>query len=467
VTISRPGRVGLAALVSIIVAGALAPAIADAKTEELTFFSDPIVARPYTHENVTVTLEPEQGQAPDRPGYVTQFLEQVLVDRKDPKARPIPVNKVMVHHFLYRAPDRVQNGPVGCWGRGGFFGGRGEEHPTGISRRNTFPGKESPYGIHNITADGRAPTWYLNAMVMNHFNEPKRLYVKTTIRYVTGEKRIPVIPYTLGDCRHLAKAMSYDVPGGGKPGSTFTTRSDTTFPADWSGRIVLAHSHHHGGAKFQSLRSKTCDRPLLRARAYHGTPDHVYNTLRPILHEPGPIANDTFVSREGIPIGKGETLTRAAHHDNQYPHVAAMGFWAVWLVEDDSVGQCDPLPKDIRTVSRPKRFARKPPFWRGQVPQNVAPPKSPLQRYAGGALLVGDGVYTPARVEARVGQPITWNFNGSEPHSVTVANGPRGFSSIYWGQQRGSFTYTPDTPGTYKLYCYVHPLTMSSTLVVR
>ena len=53
-------------------------------------------------------------QAPNVPGYVLGFQEQVLVDSKDPNAKPLPVDKMMVHHFLYftsgpggRRPGRV------------------------------------------------------------------------------------------------------------------------------------------------------------------------------------------------------------------------------------------------------------------------------------------------------------------------------------------------------------------------
>lgn len=168
-----------------------------------------------------------------------------------------------------------------------------------------------------------------------------------------------------------------------------------------------------------------------------------------------------------MPISAGEVLTKAALHDNQYPHVASMGFWVLWVVKDDSVRPCDPLPGDIRSVSRPARYDRTPPFWRGQVPVYNRP-RGPMERYAGGIVPVGDRFYRPGRLETEVGERITWSFDGSqEPHSVTVANGPRGFSSNYLGSRTGTFSYTPEVRGTYQLYCYVHPVSMSQTLVVR
>jgi plastocyanin len=50
---------------------------------------------------------------------------------------------------------------------------------------------------------------------------------------------------------------------------------------------------------------------------------------------------------------------------------------------------------------------------------------------------------------------------------VSVANGPRGFSSNYLGVTRGSYSFTPTVPGTYKLTCLIHPTTMSQTVKVK
>jgi len=70
-------------------------------------------------------------------------------------------------------------------------------------------------------------------------------------------------------------------------------------------------------------------------------------------------------------------------------------------------------------------------------------------------------------VLARVGKPLTWEFAGALPHTVTVANGPLGFSSIYSGKVKGTYTFTPRRRGTYRLTCLVHPTTMGQTVVVK
>ena len=83
------------------------------------------------HKSTTVQLKPDGKQAPAEPGYVLGFQEQALVDSKDPDAKPLPVAKMMVHHFLYFAGGRATGAQTGgCLG-GAFIGGRGEEHPSG------------------------------------------------------------------------------------------------------------------------------------------------------------------------------------------------------------------------------------------------------------------------------------------------------------------------------------------------
>ena len=48
---------------------------------------------------------------------------------------------------------------------------------------------------------------------------------------------------------------------------------------------------------------------------------------------------------------------------------------------------------------------------------------------------------------------------------MTVASGPRGFSSAHL--DRGASTPSGSrTPGTYKLFCGLHPVTMTQTIKV-
>src|SRR5262245_66561548 len=103
----------------------LAPA-ASAKERLLTLYSPKINSLPYVHDTHQVNLRPDGREAPAQPGYITGWKEMVLVDSKRPDAKPLPLAKMMVHHFLYFAPGRDDEAPGSCWRGAGFIGGRGE-----------------------------------------------------------------------------------------------------------------------------------------------------------------------------------------------------------------------------------------------------------------------------------------------------------------------------------------------------
>jgi plastocyanin len=452
----------LTAALAVAVVGLVAAPAAGAKERLLTLYSPKIDSLPYVHDTHDVTLDADGVGAPKEPGYILGFAEMALVDSKDPKAKPLPIAKMMVHHFLYFAPGRVDQGAGSCWPGVGFIGGRGEEHPLGRPQLSFGKRSRDVYGINNRTAEGTAPNWRLTAMVMNHYKRPKSFYVRTKVWYTT-EKRKSIMPIVIGDCAQLANGMSYDVPGGGKKGSNFVDSSDWTAP--FNGRLLVASSHQHGGGKYQTLDSRTCQRRLFKAPVYHGLPQHPYNAIRPILHEPGPIGTGAYATAKGIPVAEGEVLRRTAVHDNHNLHVASMGFWATWFIEDDSVKKCGKLPNDIVEINKPKRYDKTPDH-ELVVPQ-LAKPKGAMSAFDGSPLQIGDDFFRPGRITAKAGETVTWSFDGDRPHSVTVANGPRGFSSVYWGETDGTYSVTPKVKGTYKLVCLVHPTTMAQTLVVK
>jgi hypothetical protein len=436
----------------------LAPQTAAADEKELTLYSPPIQTLPYVHDTHTVQLRANGVEAPAKPGYVTGIKEEVLVDSKDPNAKPLSNAQMMIHHLLYFAYGRAGDSQGSCWAGAGFIAGRGEEHPDG--NFDFVPAEQrAKYGIVNQLQNGDAPNWTLIAMVMNHVKKPKTVYVRTKL-YYTEDYRTPVYPTVVG-CR--GNGMAYDIPGGGPKGSNLVDTSTWTVP--YSGRILMASSHQHGGGKRHTLASDTCNRGLFNAPVYYGTPDHIYNTIRPILHEPGPIATGTFGSRQGVPIHQGEVLRRRAVHDDHSLHVAAMGFWVLQIVRDDTVGECAPMPTDITELRHPKRYDSTPNYDR-KVPQ-LDKPTGAFAPFTGGPIPVADDYFRPAKVDAKVGDTLTWEFRGSKPHTVTVANGPRGFSSLYSGQYRGTEQFTFTVPGTYRLTCLVHPTTMGQTVRVR
>src|SRR5829696_4891365 len=187
----KPLAAGMAA--AIVCLALMAPAAA-AKERLLTLYSPKIDSLPYVHDTHNVALSADGSAAPAKPGYILGFKEMALVDSKDPDAKPLPVAKMMVHHFLYFAPGRVNDSVPGtCFNGLGFITGRGEEHPSGKFGQLFPPVFRDRYGIENRLANGAAPTWRLTAMVMNHYQRVKKFYVRTKIWYTT-DQRTPLYP---------------------------------------------------------------------------------------------------------------------------------------------------------------------------------------------------------------------------------------------------------------------------------
>jgi plastocyanin len=76
---------------------------------------------------------------------------------------------------------------------------------------------------------------------------------------------------------------------------------------------------------------------------------------------------------------------------------------------------------------------------------------------------VDDNVFVPAAVTIDVGGTVTWNWTGSNPHTVTADDDS--FSSPQ--QTSGSFSHTFNTPGTFGYFCEVHGQSMSGTVTVN
>jgi plastocyanin len=72
----------------------------------------------------------------------------------------------------------------------------------------------------------------------------------------------------------------------------------------------------------------------------------------------------------------------------------------------------------------------------------------------------------PANLSVARGTEVRWNFLDPFQHNVTLAAGPRHVASA--NVSKGAhYSRTLDTPGTYKLFCYLHPITMTQVISVR
>jgi plastocyanin len=78
---------------------------------------------------------------------------------------------------------------------------------------------------------------------------------------------------------------------------------------------------------------------------------------------------------------------------------------------------------------------------------------------------VGDRFFGAPNLRVRQGSWVTWQFNSQELHNVTLANGPEGIGSDNLDSGRG-FTKKFTRPGTYRLFCALHPVQMQERVIV-
>jgi plastocyanin len=400
------------------------PALAHAQTRTLTFTTGPISVPAYG-----VAQQPMLARSPAVDGYVVGMEAEVV----DAKGRVQGRDKVMLHHIVFAkvgVPDYT------CGGAAQRFFAEGEERLA-----LSLPGG---YGYPNKATD----QWGLLYMLMNH--KPTRLngYIRYRVRYVTGERLTAVKPIWLDVRNCTGPDPVFDAPGGGKRFSTFTETTDFRMPE--SGRLVAGGGHLHGGGIRVELRNASCHTTPFTSRPTWGGP-----LPKPILHEPGPTKMSSFRSTQGIPVAKGQTLRLAAVYDNGRPHTRAMGIMLLFLAPD-AVSGCGSSPRLTVDLGRP---AAPPPF-------SMPLPRRPTGRVTTArSTWVGDFRYGVERISLKRGTTFTWRFKGTVQHDVTVVGGPEGFSAPW--TLAGSFKHRFTKPGTYRLFCSLHPAKMVQQITVR
>jgi plastocyanin len=369
-------------------------------------------------------------ESPSVDGYVVGMEAEVV----DAAGRVQGRDKVMLHHIVFAkigVPDYT------CGGFTERFFAEGEERLALSLPRG--------YGYANKGTD----RWGLLFMLMNH--KPQRLngFIRYTVRYVTGEALTPVKPVWL-DVRNCSGGIDpvFDVPGGGKRFSTFTKTGDFTMPE--GGRLISGGGHLHGGGVRLELRNASCGTVPFTSRPTWGGPKP-----KPLLHEPGPTKMSAFRSTAGIPVAKGQTLRLAAVYDNEASHTRAMGIMLLFLAPAvvQGCGATPALDIDLGKPSAPPPFSM-------PLPRAPTGPISTAK-----STIVGDFKYGSERVSLKRGTTFTWRFLGQFQHDVTVVGGPEGFSAPW--SLTGVFTHRFTKPGTYRLFCSLHPAKMVQQITVR
>ncbi len=87
------------------------------------------------------------------------------------------------------------------------------------------------------------------------------------------------------------------------------------------------------------------------------------------------------------------------------------------------------------------------------------------ERKPAAAVAVDDMKFSPAEVTIKAGDTVTWKFDDKVPHSVQgIGDKAMGINSPIF--DKGEWSYTFTTPGTYRYLCSLHP-EMRGTVTVE
>jgi plastocyanin len=451
------------ALVALLLAALAGPAGAAEQTKS---FDYPVTMDPF---------EVEQAQAiqgPEIDGYVTRMS----VDVVDANGKAVPINRVMLHHIV--------------------FAKLGVKHPacdtlTAFDEKTKLPAAGEPiyaageerqvmelprgYGYRMRASDKLYMVW----MLMNHRAARDDVMIRYTITYETDPAADikPVRPLWM-DVVNCKADPVYDVPGGGKPGSVHERKYDLVVPE--SGRIVSGGGHVHGGGIETAITQPECgNREIMTSRPAWGMPDHPFYTVRPILHEPGPISMSGWLSEQGFPVRAGQRIRLTSRYDNERPHVRVMGINLVYLAPGEVADECAPPPTDGQSVQPAERrgepYRTKTPKFtvpltgvnsKGKAVSISRPPGKTRTLKSGATIKAQDSYFSIPNSQVKKGAQLNWKFASPTLHNVTLANGPRGFSSGNLNDGR-KFKMKFKVPGTYRLMCTLHPVGMTQTVTVR
>jgi plastocyanin len=440
------------------------------------------MAEPVTRSfDYPVSMDPfevEQAQTVQSP-KINGYITRMSVDVVNPDGTQVPINRVMLHHIV--------------------FAKLGVKHPscdtlTAFDEKTKLPAAGEPmyaageerqvlelprgYGYRMNEGDPLYMVW----MLMNHRGVKDDVMIRYTITYFEeGDPDAPIIkgvrPIWM-DVVNCKADPVYDVPGGGKPGSIHERKYEYTVPE--SGRIVAGGGHVHGGGVETAITQPACDnREIMTSRPAWGMPDHPFYTVRPILHEPGPTSMSGWLSEQGFPVRAGQKIRLTSRYDNERPHTRVMGINMVYLAPGEVSEDCAPAPTDAQNFQaaqlRGEKFRTKTPKFvvpltgvdaKGRAISISRPPGKTRVVKSGTTIKAKDSYFTIPNVAIRKGQKLGWNFATPSLHNVTLANGPRGFSSGNLNDGR-KFNMKFKVPGTYRLMCTLHPVGMTQTVTVR
>ena len=455
----RLPRVLILAVTTVAALCAAGPAAAEQRTE--TFRYPVSVAGYQVKQDMTLA------EHPDVDGHITAMS----VDVVDEDGTPVSIKRLMLHHIVFsKLGDRNPQCPE-------FRGFDYDQKLPGLARPFYGAGEERNvlafppgYGLEMKRSDRWLNTW----MLMNHRKTRDRAFIEWKVTYDTDPSIKTVNPYWL-DVVNCNADPIYNVPGGGKPGATHKRTYEFTMPE--SGHIIGAGGHVHGGGKNLQLSQPDCgDRRLMQMDPAWGTKRHEFYNVRPILHEPGPIAMSGFLTSQGFPVARGQRLKLTSNYDNELPHTRVMGISMVYVApSSEPVNGCGPLPSDVQRFQTTQPHRTSPPRFtvpivgldsNGRAVDIERPPGRTVRMPKGGKVAVRDYYFGRPNVVVKRGAKIDWLFDSQQDvHNVTLASGPRGFGSP--NRSKGRFSYRFRKSGKYKIFCALHPVAMTEVVTVK
>ena len=82
---------------------------------------------------------------------------------------------------------------------------------------------------------------------------------------------------------------------------------------------------------------------------------------------------------------------------------------------------------------------------------------------ASNRIMIKDFMFSPMQLTTKVGVEITWVNEDDEPHTVVSDSGLFHSAALDTGKE---YTYRFDKPGTYHVFCSMHPQ-MTATILVE
>jgi plastocyanin len=398
------------------------------------------------------------------------------VDIVDKDGKPLPISRIMLHHivFLNAGDSAFPRHDQTC---GTFTMWDSVATLPAVAERFYAAGEERAqmqlppgYG-YRIEKDD---TWIITYMLMNHRQLPDKAYIQYHMTIETGTPLQSVTPYWL-DIDNCMVDPIYNIPGRGRQGSVDTRSRSWTIPT--AGRLVSGLGHMHGGGKQLTVTEPTCGgRELARFDPTWGLPGHPFYHVRPVLHEPGPINMTRMETPTGIPLAAGDRITLNSSYDDALPHVRVMGISVLYIAPDPTITQpCGAIPGDVSYTQRPPGRAVSPRFVipltgidprTGKAFTISAPPGKRIVLKSGTTIEVKGFQFGVANAKVKRGARLRWRLGDDVPHNVTLADGPTGFGSKNLDNGR-TYTQRFTRPGIYRIFCALHPVQMTETVVVK